>query len=137
MLLFVVAPTAARADDDDGWVGQWVFPRTEKLPLRDENGGKIIGTWSVSAGKVLWSGKTGFVQVRNSYGRGPYEGYVKTDGQVGRRPGVFHREDPRGREIRMGLGDAGEAKLLKKEYDNAIKDFTEAIRLDPRCCRCF
>ena len=49
--LVLFAPfTSVRADADDGWTGEWVFTRSQDLPLHDEEG-DIIGKWSVSAGK--------------------------------------------------------------------------------------
>src|SRR5580704_12902104 len=79
VLLIVFVPLiAARADEKDDWTGEWVLPRKQEVPICDADG-KPLGTWSVNAGKVLSTEKTR-LRIRQSQGRGPFEGYVsKTD----------------------------------------------------------
>src|SRR5690349_1891355 len=137
LLIGFLPLTAALADEKDDWTGEWVLPRKEKLPLCDKDG-KPLGTGFVTTGKVLSAGKT-LLQVRNSQGRGPHEGYVSRTDVVKLADAVTFFSDA----IRTDGKSTwawrmrGQAWLLKKEYDSAIKDFTEAIRLDPKDANAF
>src|SRR6185437_7457458 len=74
LLLLFVPFTAAQASDKDEWIGTWVLPRTEKVPLCDKDG-KPLGSVFYGTGKVISTGKT-HLQVRQGHNRGPREGYV-------------------------------------------------------------
>src|SRR5262245_35159159 len=72
VLLFVLMPRSVASPDDDG-IGQWVFPRTRDVPLRD--GDKTIGKWSVGAGTVLGVSDERLL-IRHSQATGPRQGWV-------------------------------------------------------------
>ena len=130
VLLFALAPLPARAADDP-WVGEWVFPTVNGLPLRDEDGETIL-KWSASAGKVIWGNKE-WVQLRHSQGTGPYEGYVlkKEVVKLADAPQFFTGKIRVNEKDTWAWGRRAEAWTLKGEHDNAIKDLTELIRLNP------
>src|SRR5262249_30826196 len=132
-VLLALAPApAARAAGDDDWTGQWVFPRAEKLALRDENG-KTIGTWSVTAGRVLASDGSGLIRVRNSQYRGPSQGYVKAEEVVKLADAVRFFTDVIQADERdtWAWRMRAEAWAARGEHGKAVEDLTEAIRLAP------
>ena len=134
-LAAVVSPllplVSARAGDGDGWLGQWVFPRNRDLPLRDRDN-NVIMKWSVSKGKVLWVGNEWLI-VRHTEGTGPYEGYVMKSEVVklADAPQYFTGKIRQDEQNVWAWQCRAGAWTLKGEHDNAIKDFTELIRLDP------
>ncbi len=132
LLIGFVTLTSVSADEKDDWTGEWVLPRQQKVPFRDADG-KPLGAWFASAGKVLLTGKT-HLQVQQSQGPGPFEGYVSKTDVVKLADAVAFFSD----RIRADGKSAwawrmrAEAWMLKEEFDSAIKDLTEAIRLDPQ-----
>ena len=130
VLLFALAPLPARAADDP-WVGEWVFPTVNGLPLRDEDGETIL-KWSVTAGKVIWGNKE-WVQLRHSQETGPYEGYVlkKEVVKLADAPQFFTGKIRVNEKDTWAWALRAKAWTLKGEHDNAIKDLTEVIRLNP------
>ena len=129
--LIAFAPLSVRAEDDD-WLDQWVFPRNEYVRLRNSDG-KVLTNWSVTAGKVIAVGEDS-VTIRHNQFPGPYEGLVlKSDiVKLADAAGYFTGRIQRNEKQPWAWQRRAEAWTLKGEYDNAIKDLTEAIRLDPR-----
>jgi tetratricopeptide (TPR) repeat protein len=132
LLIAFVPLTAVRADERDDWTGEWVLPRKQKVPFCDENG-KPLGTWSVTAGKVLSTGKT-HLQVRHADGNAPCcVGYVlKTDVvKLADAPAFFTNAIRADAKSAWAWCRRAEAMTLNGQHDSAIKDLTEAIRLAP------
>ena len=132
LLLALVPASAARAEDDDGWTGQWVFPKVNGVSLRDEDGKELM-KWSLPPAKVIWAGKE-WVTIRHTQYPGPYEGSVMKSEVVrlADAPGFYTDKIRANEKDRWAWVCRGEAWSKKEEYDNAIKDLTEAIRLDPQ-----
>lgn len=130
-LLLAAAPSSVLEAKDE-WLGLWVFPRDEGIPLHDDDD-KVVMEWSVSAGKVTWVGKE-WIFIRHNQSDGPYEGYVRKSDVVkltdatGYFTGLIEKNE---REP-WAWGRRAEAWSLKGEYNKAIEDCTEVINLDPR-----
>ena len=129
--VLAVAAGPARADEkEDGWTGQYVWPKERNLDLRDEDG-KSIFKLDAEA-RVLWAGKE-WVLVRHTTYPGPYEGYVEKTVVVRLADAAGHftgklRADP---NSVWAYRCRAEVWSRKGEHVNAIKDLTEAIRIDP------
>ena len=132
LLLALVPASAARAEDDDGWTGQWVFPKVNGVSLRDEDGKELM-KWSLPPAKVIWAGKE-WVTIRHTQYPGPYEGSVMKSEVVrlADAPGFYTDKIRANEKDRWAWVCRGAAWSEKAEYENAIKDLTEAIRLDPQ-----
>ena len=121
----------ARADDtDDGWTGQSVWPKEPDLDLRDEDGKSIFKLGHEA--RVLWAGKE-WVLIRHTTYPGPYEGYVEKKNVVRLADAAVHftdklRADPKSR---WAYTCRAAVRSREGDHDNAIKDLTEAIRLEP------
>jgi tetratricopeptide (TPR) repeat protein len=130
VLLAALLPSSAiRASDE--WLGQDVLPAFRGVPFMDKNDNQI-GSWLVSAGKVTWAGNE-WIYVRHGQEAGPYEGYVRKTEVVRLDVATQYFTD----RIRLNERNVwawrmrGTAWALKGEYDYAIQDLTEAIRLYP------
>ena len=132
LLLALVPASAARAEDDDGWTGQWVFPKVNGVSLRDEDGKELM-KWGITPAKVIWAGKE-WITIRHMEYPGPYEGSVMKSEVVklADAPGFYTDKIRANEKDRWAWVCRGAAWRHKEEYDNAIKDLTEAIRLDPQ-----
>ena len=132
MLLALIPASAARAEDDDGWTGQWVFPKVNGVSLRDEDGKELM-KWGLPPAKVTWAGKE-WITIRHIQYPGPYEGSVMKSEVVrlADAPGFYTDKIRANEKDRWAWVCRGAAWSKKEEYDNAIKDLTEAIRLDPQ-----
>jgi tetratricopeptide (TPR) repeat protein len=129
IVLALISVSTARAADD--WVGQNVFPRKIDIPVHDKTE-KEIGTWGATVGEVLREDGE-WVEVRHSCYPGPYQGWVRKRDVVKAvdAPAYFTAELKEDKENLWLLQTRAAAWLLGGEYDNAVKDLTEAIRLDP------
>ena len=132
LLLALIPASAARAEDDDGWTGQWVFPKVNGVALRDEDGKELM-KWGLPPAKVIWAGKE-WVTIRHIQYPGPYEGSVMKSEVVrlADAPGFYTDKIRANEKDRWAWVCRGAAWREKEEYENAIKDLTEAIRLDPQ-----
>jgi tetratricopeptide (TPR) repeat protein len=128
-LVAVVPLSAIRADD--GWLGQDVLPAFRGVSFVDRND-NLVGTWSVSSGKVTWAGNE-WIYIRHGQDTGPYEGYVKKTDVVRIDVATQYFSD----RIRLNERNVWAWRMraiawtLKKDYDKALQDVTEAIRLYP------
>src|SRR5579872_6112244 len=130
VLLLAFSPISiVRADDE--LLGQWVFPRSKDTPVLDRDD-KVLMKWSESPGKVTWVGKD-WIYIRHSQYPGPYEGHVRKTDVVKLDSAIQHYSKliQQDKMNVWALSRRGEAWDQKYEYDEAIKDFNEAIRLDP------
>ncbi len=132
LLLAFIPASAARAEDDDGWTGQWVFPKVNGVSLRNEDGKELM-KWGLPPAKVIWAGKE-WITIRHVEYPGPYEGSVLKSEVVrlADAPGFYTDKIRANEKDRWAWVCRGAAWRHKEEYDNAIKDLTEAIRLDPQ-----
>ena len=132
LLLALVPASVARAEDDDGWTGQWVFPKVNGVPLRNEDGKELM-KWGLPPAKVVWAGKE-WITIRHVQYPGPYEGSVMKSEVVklADAPGFYTDKIRANEKDRWAWVCRGAAWSKKEEFDNAIKDLTEAIRLDPQ-----
>ncbi len=130
VLLLTIAPISAiRAEEE--WLGQWVFPRNKETPVLDRND-KVLTKWSETAGKVTWVGKD-WIYIRHTQYPGPYEGHVRKTDVVKLADAMqyFSEKIQKDKKDIWALSRRGEVWDQKYEFDEAIKDFTEAIRLEP------
>jgi tetratricopeptide (TPR) repeat protein len=125
----VLLPLSVHAQD---WAGQWVFPRTEDVALRDGER-KVVGKWSVGAGKVLRSDGE-WLEVRHSSYPGPLQGWVKKEEVVklADAPDFFSEKIRANPNDLFAYRCRGIAYREKGDYAKALKDFDEVIKLDPK-----
>jgi tetratricopeptide (TPR) repeat protein len=129
VFLFILFPTSiAQADE---WEGQNVLPAYNGVPFVDKDGNQL-GIWSITAGKVTWTGKD-WIYIRHAQGGGPYEGYVKKADVVRLDDAVKYFSDKLQLDERSiwAWRMRAAAWTLKGDHAEAIKDLTEAIRLYP------
>ena len=69
--LAIVPPPPAATDE---WVGQWVFPRENGVPLRGDDG-REIAKWNRTA--HVCSADGDWLNIRHNVYPGPYNGRVK------------------------------------------------------------
>jgi tetratricopeptide (TPR) repeat protein len=131
-LLWVCTAAPIPRTPVDEWVGDSVFPKTQNLKILDDQG-NVVGTWSVTAGKVLWANHEK-VQLRHNQSPGPHVGYaMKSDlVRLVDAPAYFTTRIQANERDMWAWQNRATAWSLKGEHDKAIKDLTEAIRLDPR-----
>jgi tetratricopeptide (TPR) repeat protein len=131
VLLFALAQSAILRAQDDAWVGQWVFPRVKDTPLLDRDDEELM-KWAATAGKVTWAGKD-WITIRHEQYPGPYEGFVRKSEVVMLFDALpyFTNKIKADKRDAWSLSRRGEAWVLKDIQGLAIKDFDEAIRLDP------
>jgi tetratricopeptide (TPR) repeat protein len=131
VLLALVFTSAVRAENDE-WAGQFVFPRSSGVPVRDKDD-KVLMKWGSTAGKVTKAEKESLL-IRHNQGLGPYEGYVKKSDVVKLADAgkYFSEKIKENEKDTWALLCRGQALSHSGEYDKAIKDLDEAIRLDPK-----
>ncbi|HEV3384242.1 MAG TPA: tetratricopeptide repeat protein [Gemmata sp.] len=137
VLLFGLVPASIIRAEDDEWVGQILFPRSNGVQVRDKDG-KEITKWTLSAAKVLKEKKDSLL-VRLGQPAGPAEGYVKKEDVVNLVEAATFYSD----KVKQDEKDTwarlcrGQVWSLVEDYDKAIKDFDEVIQLDPKNASAF
>jgi tetratricopeptide (TPR) repeat protein len=111
--------------------GKYVLPAINGVSIMDDDD-KVIDTWKVRVGEVIWSGKE-WISVQFHLPGGVLEGYVKKSEAVLLEDATTYYSD----KIKADSGNAwarhmrGVAWNLIGNYDEAVKDLTEAIEIDP------
>jgi hypothetical protein len=130
VLTVALAPGSALGAAD-GWAGARVFPAGDGLSIRGDDG-KVLGAWSITDGEVLAEDGE-WIKVRHRQAGPHQQGWVRK-GEV-----VKLADAPRFFTDRIRLNEKdvwayrhrARAWTLKGEHDNAVKDLTEVIRLNP------
>jgi tetratricopeptide (TPR) repeat protein len=137
VLLLGFATTSAIHAADDEWVGQTVFPRINGVVVRDKDDKEVM-KWGITGGKVIKAEKDSLL-IKHGLIPAPNEGYVKKSDivKLADAPKFYAdkiKEDEKGTWARLCRGQALSAL---GELDKALKDFDEAIRLDPKLFAAF
>ena len=130
LLLIAIAPVStARAEDD--WTGQWVFPRSESIPLRDGDG-KVVMNWGIGAARVRRT-EGNRILIRHEQYPGPYEGFVKKSEVVKLEdaPKFFTVEIAKSVKSPWAWANRADAWIIKGEHDKAVRDLSEVIHYFP------
>ncbi len=132
VLFLSLAPLALIDARDEDWAGQWVFPRSREVSLMNEQG-KEIGTWSVSAGRVLRvDGKR--IYLRHTNYPGPYQGFVSRSDVVKLTDAAafFTARIKEGGNDDWALANRADVWTMMGEFDRAIADCSAFIRTNPK-----
>ncbi|HSQ55508.1 MAG TPA: tetratricopeptide repeat protein [Gemmata sp.] len=115
----------------DSAVGQLVFPTEGDVPIRDKDG-KMIGTWSVGAGKVLAVERERLLLTAVKEA-GPRNGWVSNSKivKLADAPKFYSDRISFNAFDLWAWRNRAEVWLHKAELAKAIADLDEVIRLDP------
>jgi len=127
VLVLLLAPLPARSDE---WVGQTVFSTKDRLPLRDAKG-NTIGDFSYSGTVTRELGE--WIEVRHVVHPGPYVGQVKKSEVVKLADAEKFYSDliRKDEKSTWAFRNRASVRVIEKDYDGAIDDLTEAIKVDP------
>jgi tetratricopeptide (TPR) repeat protein len=128
LLLFI--GTAATQASDDTWVGQMVLPRRPdvKFLAQTADGDKREFEMAVAMTRVL-SENDGWLVV---YAPGTESRVKKSDMVLLNDADSFYTEYVRDNPVSAwGFDRRGIARRMHGDFENAIKDFSESIRLEP------
>jgi tetratricopeptide (TPR) repeat protein len=130
VVLLSLVSLPARAQKEE-WVGQWVFPKTNGVPLKSKDGKELL-KWSVTAGKVV-AADGERITIRHDQYSGPYEASARKDEVVklADAPAFFGEQIRANEKAVWPRVMRAAAWSLQRKHDSAVKELTEVIRLHP------